>query len=139
MDNRPKVGLAVIIIRDNKVLLGQRKNAHGAGSWCFPGGHLEFNEEFIECAQREVQEETGLQLKNIKPATFTNDIFTEEGRHYITLFFTAECDPGKAQVLEPDKCEGWAWFAWDNLPQPLFLPIQNLLKQGFRPLSENSI
>lgn len=139
MDNRPKVGLAVIIIRDNKVLLGRRKNAHGAGSWCFPGGHLEFNEEFIECAQREVREETGLRLKNIKPATFTNDIFTEEGRHYITLFFTAECDSGEPQLLEPNKCEGWAWFAWDNLPQPLFLPIQNLLKQGYKPLSENPI
>lgn len=131
MDYRPKVGLAVIIIRDNKVLLGRRKNAHGAGSWCFPGGHLEFNEEFSECAQREVREETGLRLTNIKPAAFTNDIFTQEGKHYITLFFTAECDSGEPQLLEPDKCEGWAWFPWDNLPQPLFLPIQNLLKQGF--------
>lgn len=131
MDHRPKVGLAVIIVRDKQVLLGQRKNAHGAGSWCFPGGHLEFGEEFIECAQREVQEETGLQLTNIKPAAFTNDIFTQEGKHYITLFFTAECDSGEPQLLEPDKCEGWAWFSWDNLPQPLFLPIQNLLKQGF--------
>lgn len=139
MDYRPKVGLAVIIIRDNKVLLGRRKNAHGAGSWCFPGGHLEFNEAFIECAQREVREETGLQLTNIKPAAFTNDIFTQEGKHYVTLYFTAECDSGEPQLLEPDKCEGWAWFPWNNLPQPLFLPIQNLFKQGFRPLSDNSI
>jgi 8-oxo-dGTP diphosphatase len=45
----------------------------------------------------------------------------------------AEHIGGEPQVLEPDKCEAWGWFAWDDLPQPLFLPIRNLLRQGFRP------
>lgn len=38
--NRPKVGLGVFIMKDGKVLLGKRKNAHGDDDWCFPGGHL---------------------------------------------------------------------------------------------------
>ncbi len=33
MKNRPKVGIGVIIIKDGKVLLGKRKNAHGEGMW----------------------------------------------------------------------------------------------------------
>ena len=44
MKKFPRVGIGVIIRKDNKILLGKRKNAHGEGSWCFPGGHLEFNE-----------------------------------------------------------------------------------------------
>jgi 8-oxo-dGTP diphosphatase len=136
MDNRPKVGVGVIVTKDNKVLLGQRKNAHGAGSWSFPGGHLEFNETLETCARREVLEETGLHLKNLRPATFTNDIFTLEGKHYVTLYVTAEYDSGELQVREPEKCERWAWFAWDDLPQPLFVPLQNLLQQGYSPFAD---
>ncbi len=44
MVKRPLVGIAVLVINDNRVLLGKRKNAHGSGTWAFPGGHLEFNE-----------------------------------------------------------------------------------------------
>ncbi len=32
MDNKPKVGVGVIVIKDEKVLLGKRKNAHGEGA-----------------------------------------------------------------------------------------------------------
>ncbi len=34
---------------------------------------------------------------------------------------------GHPEVLEPHKCENWNWFEWDNLPQPLFAPIQSLI------------
>ena len=56
MEQRPKIGVGVIVNKDNKVLLLQRKNAHGEGTWCFPGGHLEFNEEIEDCVKREVEE-----------------------------------------------------------------------------------
>lgn len=29
----PKVGVGIIVIKDEKVLLGKRKGAHGAGDW----------------------------------------------------------------------------------------------------------
>ena len=135
MENRPKIGVGVIVIKDNKVLLGKRKNAHGEGSWCFPGGHLEFNEEIEDCAIREVKEETSIEIKNIRRGTFTNDIFEKEGKHYVTLFVIADYSSGKVKVMEPEKCEKWEWFKWDKLPQPLFIPIQNLLKQKFNPFT----
>jgi 8-oxo-dGTP diphosphatase len=134
-DERPKVGVGVIVINGSKILMGKRKNAHGHGSWSFPGGHLELNETTEECARRETLEETGLKVKNIRIGTFTNDIFEKEGKHYITLFMLSDYDPssGEPKVMELEKCEKWEWFEWDNLPSPLFLPIQNLLKQKYNP------
>jgi 8-oxo-dGTP diphosphatase len=131
MKVRPSVGVAVIIIKNGKVLLGKRKGSHGSGSWAFPGGHLEMNESIEECATREVFEETGISVKNICYATFTNDIFKEEKKHYVTLFVVAEYNGGDLRVKEPDKCEKWDWFVWGKFPENLFLSLKNLLTQGF--------
>lgn len=135
MDRRPLVGIAVIVIKDNRVLLGKRKSSHGAGTWAFPGGHLEFNESIADCAVREVQEETGLCIKNLRCGPYTNDIFEAEGRHYVTLFVLADYDSGTPQVKEPHKCEKWEWSEWPPKLQPRFLPIENLLKINFRLLT----
>jgi 8-oxo-dGTP diphosphatase len=128
---RPQIGVAIIVSKDSKVLLGRRKNSHGSGTWAFPGGHLEFNESIVNCAKRELFEETGLQIRNIRLGPYTNDIFIAERKHYITLFVIAEYHSGELKVKEPKKCEKWEWFPWSQLPEPKFLPIRNLQKQKF--------
>jgi 8-oxo-dGTP diphosphatase len=133
MNKRPLVGVAVIIMKDHYVLLGKRKMSHGNGTWALPGGHLEFNETIEECATREVFEETGLYIKNIQHVAFTNDIFKEDQKHYVTLFIVAEYDRGIPELKEPDKCHQWGWFSWYDLPEPKFLSLENLLNQGFDP------
>ncbi len=135
MNKKPKVGIGVIIIKDNKVLLGKRKNAHGEGSWSFTGGHLNFNESWEDCAVRETMEETGLVVKNIHFGAVTNDIFQIEDKHYVTIFMLADYDRGEIKVMEPAKCEKWQWFSWSKLPRPLFIPVQNLVRTGFSPFN----
>jgi 8-oxo-dGTP diphosphatase len=132
-NKRPKVGVGVIVLRKSKVLLGKRLGAHGSQTWNFPGGHLEFGETIESCARREVLEETGLFVTNLKLGPYTNDFFEKEDKHYITLFVLAMAGKGEPRIMEPEKCEQWEWFEWNKLPNPLFLPIQNLLKLGFRP------
>lgn len=129
-DDRPKprVGVGVIVIHDGKVLLGKRRSAHGAGEWQFPGGHLEFGESVEECACRELREETGLTPLSLELGPWVNDLI-EESKHYVTLFTFVNRFEGELQLLEPDKCEGWEWFAWDSLPSPLFLPSISLIKK----------
>jgi 8-oxo-dGTP diphosphatase len=129
----PRVGVGVIVLREGLVLLGKRKGSHGAGTWALPGGHLEFGESIDDCARRETTEETGLRLKTIQPGPYTNDFMASESKHYVTLFVQASAEGGEPQVLEPEKCEGWAWFKWSELPENLFLPLKHLLKQGFIP------
>ncbi|MFA0153647.1 NUDIX domain-containing protein, partial [Vibrio sp. 10N.261.46.C10] len=55
------------------------------------------------------------------------DIFEKENKHYITLFVVASDASGEPQITEPDKCKQWKWFKLDELPEPLFLPLTNLL------------
>jgi 8-oxo-dGTP diphosphatase len=135
MEKRPYIGVAVIVVKDRQVLLGKRKNAHGADRWQFPGGHLEFNESIEACAKREVLEETGMRIRRCRFGPYTNDVFEKEGKHYVTLFVLADYVSGTLEVKEPDKCHEWGWFEWGRFPTPLFLPTLNLLKQGFSPWS----
>lgn len=133
LNKNVRVGVGVIVMKDNKVLLGKRIGSHGQNTWSFPGGHLEMYENLEECGKREVEEETGLKIENIKVATFTNDIFEMEEKHYITIFLLSDYKEGEEKVLEPEKCLEWRWYEWSDLPKPLFLPIENLIKMGFSP------
>ena len=132
---RPKIGVGVIVVKDDKVLLGKRKGSHGEATWSFPGGHLEYGEAIEECAKRETKEEAGIEVKNIRVSTFTNDVFEDENKHYVTLYVISDYNLGKVKVCEPEKCEEWGWFSWSSLPNPLFLPVENLLKQNFNPFA----
>lgn len=127
----PKVGIGVIVIRDNKVLIGKRKSAHGCDTWQFPGGHLEHAESPESCARRELLEETGLTVEKFVTGPYTNDIFEKENKHYITLYALGVSEHGEPTACEPEKCSEWRWCEWEKLPTPLFLPISNLLKSGF--------
>ncbi len=53
---------AVFIERDGKVLLVFDPIYRG-GCWTLPGGGVEFNETYIQAAEREVFEETGLSVQ----------------------------------------------------------------------------
>ncbi len=132
----PRIGVAVIIKKDNKVLLGKRIGSHGSGTWAFPGGHLEFNEKIFTCAKREVKEEIGIEIKNLKIGQITEDFFKKEDKHYITFFVVAEYSRGTVKILEPQKCLGWEWFDWNRLPKPLFVPINNLKHTNFNPFKK---
>ena len=125
----PRIGVGVAVVQDNKLLLLRRRNAHGEGTWAFPGGHLEFNETIITCAERETLEETGLSLINPRIVTFTEDFFERENKHYITFIVMGQAT-GIPTNKEPHKCDQLGWFSWDNLPQPYFIPLANLKKQS---------
>ncbi len=131
MDLMPKIGVGVLVFREGKLLLGRRKGSHGAGFWSAPGGHLEFGETPEQCAIRETLEETGLSLDVVQPSPWVNDIFTAEQKHYVTLFCIAESKAGQGEPIntEPEKCEGWGWYDCDQLPQPLFQPLEDLIEK----------
>ncbi len=60
---QPKVGAAVIIEQNNKLLLIQRAHEPWVGSWMTPAGYVEADEDPRDAARREVFEETGLDVE----------------------------------------------------------------------------
>jgi 8-oxo-dGTP diphosphatase len=114
-----KVGIGVMIMKDGKVLLGKRQGSHGAGEYAWPGGHLEYMESFEQCAKREVKEETGLEICNIRFLRLLN-LKDYAPKHYIDVGLIVDWKSGEPQICEPDKIEQWDWYDIDHLPQPLF-------------------
>jgi len=129
----PLVGAAAIVVRDGRVLLGERRGSHGAGDWAFPGGKVDPGEDPADTVARELAEEAGLVATAVEPLAWTTDLFPDEGLHYVTLHHLVTAAPGEPEVREPDKCLGWGWYAWDALPRPLFVPVANLLARVPRP------
>jgi 8-oxo-dGTP diphosphatase len=134
MSQYPRVGVGVIVTRGDRVLLIKRKGVHGQGTWSTPGGHLEYGESPEACAARETMEETGVGIARVRALGFTNDVFEESGLHYITLWMTGEHASGVATVAAPYEASEVGWYAWDALPEPLFLPLGHLIQgQSYPP------
>ena len=135
MDRRfPKVGVAAFVVKGDKVLLNRRSGSHGNGTWSIGGGHLEFGEEPEDCARREIMEEMGINVKNLKFIGVTNDIFKNEGKHYVTIFYKCEFASGRLKTPDREFSKRWKWVTWrEARKKRLFLPINNLIDMGIDP------
>lgn len=116
----PRVGVGVIVLgKDGRFVLGRRAGSHGEGCWCLPGGHLEFSESFEECARREVLEETGMSVKNVRLVGVSNGVLEGgEGGHYVTIVMAADHAGGTPATVEKDRFVDVGWF--DGIREPFF-------------------
>lgn len=129
-------GVAVFVFNDKgEVLLGKRKGSHGAGTYSLPGGHIDFGESVHFTVVREVFEETGLQVCITNDVGWSQAFFEKEQKHYITILFVVRIKGVATEPVlkEPDKCEGWQWYATNKLPEPLFAPLKNYLDNNQFP------
>ena len=133
---RPGVGFGIMVLKDNKVLLGKRHDdpekadsaLHGEGTWTMPGGKLHFKEAPEEGAVRELKEETGLTTRkeSLRLVSMGNEIV--EDAHFITFGFLCTEFQGTPSVLEPDEITEWEWFDIDSLPSPMYFPSEKVIK-----------
>ncbi|KAD4983007.1 hypothetical protein R6Q59_002660 [Mikania micrantha] len=140
MSPEREAGVSVFILKDNKILFGRRRSVSVATNvYLLPGGHLESGESYEECAAREVKEETGLDITNIELLTSVNRHYYDATHLEVTYARAQLSDPNQTpQNIEPDKCEGWEWYDWNNLPEPMFGPLREMLQDGFNPFSIGS-
>ena len=105
---RPHVGVGILLIRDNTLLLVERKYNPDAGFWSIPGGHLELGERTESAAEREGFEETGFKVKVSKLAGIIDKIMLdEEGSieyHYVLInYFVEQIEGNMDQTPIPDS------------------------------------
>jgi NADH pyrophosphatase NudC (nudix superfamily) len=105
----PAPGVVILITEGDRVLLGRRgQTSYAAGSWCLPGGFIEYHEDFLTAGIREVQEETGLTVAISSIISVVSNFLAE---HLHTLVVVL-----KAQVLSGiatpgDDLEELGWFS----------------------------
>lgn len=125
---RPKACVGVMIFKDDKILIGKRKStaSHGAGEYSFPGGHIEAEESFEDAIVREVMEEAGVKIKNLK---FLCVINTDEYKDHqaVLVSFVADWGSNEPKDFEHENIGEWKWYSIDNLPEPLFAPVKTLI------------
>ena len=87
--NNIRVGCSVLIQHNNKLLLGIRDKEPNKGKIITPGGGVELFESMENTVKREVLEETGLEICNIKQLK-TYQIINEPDEHRLIIYWSAE-------------------------------------------------
>lgn len=129
-------GFGVMILKRNRVLLGQRHRdprqarsaLHGGGTWTMPGGKLDFGEKLHDGAYREVLEETGIKISRakLKLISVADNIVADA--HFLTIGFLCRDFRGAPRAREPEEITRWRWFPLNRLPRPLYLPSAKIIR-----------
>ena len=111
----------VVIARENepKVLLIQRGNEPFKGCWAFPGGFMNMDETTEQCAVRELEEETGLKVTEIKQIGAYSKVDRDPRGRTITVAYLAIIDKAEA-VKGLDDAAKAQWFPISDLPKLAF-------------------
>jgi len=126
---RPSVGVATVVVKDGKILIG-RDTRKGDEVYGVPGGHWESGESLKECAAREVKEEGGVVCDNINLISVYDFYREDKKKSYVTIGMKADYISGElANQIEEGRIE-WAWYApADALKLKLFAPDRVLIER----------
>ena len=124
------VGTGIVVLNPSShVLAGQRANSL---LWGLPGGRLEYGETILACAQRELREETGLDLPISTFKIYQVVNCRRPGHHSVDFTVVTVLGDGQVPVnREPEKCLGWTWKSWAELRSlPTYWPLEERLNRG---------
>lgn len=103
--------LCMVYDHAGNILVQDRKDPDWPGL-CFPGGHVEPCESFVNAVIREVWEETGLTIENPKLCG-TKQFQTKDGERYVVFFYKTDRFSGELRSSEEGEV---FWIPRDTLP-----------------------
>lgn len=124
----PRLGVGVVVNRGGRYLLGLRRSERGDGTWSTPGGEVRPAESILDCALRELREETDLDGERPRVIAQSIDLL-DDARPWQSIFVAVDVTAGdEPRLREPAKCKAWGWFDPTALPRPLFAPVAGVLE-----------
>lgn len=119
---RPAVTADTVVIAEGaelQVLLIQRGNEPFRGCWAFPGGLMNMDETTEQCAVRELEEETGLKVNEVRQIGAYSKIDRDPRGRTITVAYLAVVEAPRAVEGQDDAAKA-GWFPLSALPPLAF-------------------
>jgi len=123
---RPAVTVdAILVSPQNSVLLIERGREPFKGKWALPGGFIDMDEELETACRRELEEETGLRVGELKQFRAYGGVNRDPRHRTISILFYAFTDDELAANAGDDAAKA-QWFSIDQLPELAFDHLQIL-------------
>lgn len=129
----PAPGVSVLVVDGRppsataRVLLTKRDSDLGGTDWALPSGYIEYDEDFMTAAIREVKEETGLDVA-IDSIINVESGFVSPRYHFLTVYMLAHVVGGELQA--EDDATAVDWFPFTGpLPKMAFAPDVAIIEQ----------
>jgi len=127
----PRVNVDILVIKDNKILLGLLSNKwlyKGKQVYGVPGRDIFFGEKIGTAVKRNIKEEFNCNVTRYKIICVNSNYALKN--HYIGIGVIVEID-GEVKNLKPVDWDSWEWFDKNEIPKNLFPPAKNLLDSYF--------
>ncbi len=141
--DRPVVGVGGVVVRAGAVLLVERAAEPLKGRWTLPGGVVELGETLEAALVRELQEETGLEVRVLELVEVLDRITPDDAQrvryHYVLLDYLCEPSAGEARAGSDVAAVAWVppeEFAAYDVPEKTRQVIQQGLALYQRHVQE---
>lgn len=129
LGHMPTIRVSVLILKEDKILLVK----HGKGDrqyWVLPGGRLEYGETFVDCAIREIKEETSLDIEPERFIFLSEAIAPDRSRHIINIYLKAKVTGGTLQLGDEPILVALDYLPLSELEKiTLFPPIGKIIRE----------
>jgi nucleoside triphosphatase len=130
----PRVTVGAIIFQQGKILLLRSKKWHNR--YIVPCGHVEFGEKLTAAVKREVKEETGLRVSDIKLVRVgemigSNEYFDSQ-RHFVSLDYSCLAKTEKIKLNEEAQS-----YLWLKPSEALKLKLDSLTRAAIKTILTN--
>jgi len=95
-----RLGCATLVTKGDKVLLGRSNKKHIYGQLVVPGGGVEYGECFCDTSRREILEETGIQIQNIRQVGVYEIVKPDQDNHRVIIFCHADYKSGEIKASD---------------------------------------